>query len=152
MYSADLLYILALWTSKSAMLLVIRRITRRTGKHRISCYIIGGFVLVSIWAVASLFTVAIRCDTSAPWSSRNTNQCSDLVCLLCGVEPVTADQTAVQPMVGYRDHQLVHRGLHPCTCNVHRIRLTNAPHTQIQSPVSIHDSFAVRLSVIRALL
>jgi len=84
-YSADLLYILALWISKEAMILLIRRLTPAR-QHHIACYIIGG--IVSIWALASFFTVAIRCDTLAPWLSRNTDQCSNLFNRWLGIEIV----------------------------------------------------------------
>lgn len=129
------------------MVLLIRRLTPAR-QHHIACHVLAG--LASIWAVASLFTVAIRCNTSAPWLSWNTEQCPDLVCIVLKSKHPRLTRPQVQPLVGDRDHQLDHRGFVLCPDNVYHAQSAYALQDQIQSHVGIHDAFTVGLPIILA--
>ena len=76
-YAADILYILTLWLSKGATILLTERLTR-VRQHRLVCYALGGFV--SLWAMVSVFVIAIRDNKSEPWLDRSTKECPSLVC------------------------------------------------------------------------
>jgi hypothetical protein len=76
LYAADILYIVTLWWSKGATILLTKRLTP-SRQHRYICYALGGFV--TVWAIVSVFLVALRDDISAPWLDRSTEQFSQLV-------------------------------------------------------------------------
>ena len=76
LYAADILYIATLGISKAATIFLIARLTRLKS-HILACHVIAG--LVAAWTVASILTVAIRCNKSSPWLSQNNATCLDLV-------------------------------------------------------------------------
>lgn len=63
-YASDLLFILAIYCSKASAVFLFLRLTPK--KHHVRfCWSI--LVTSTIWAVASLFAVAMRCQLSQPW-------------------------------------------------------------------------------------
>lgn len=76
LYAADVLYIPALAFSKLATLQLITALSPAR-RHKRVCYALCA--VTTLWAVAGVFAVAIRCDLSEPWDALTSQQCPDLV-------------------------------------------------------------------------
>ena len=63
-YTSDLLFILAIYFSKASAVFLFLRLT--PNKHHVMfCW--GIMATSTVWAVASIFAVALRCQLSQPW-------------------------------------------------------------------------------------
>ena len=73
-YASDLLYILAIYFSKLSAVFLFLRLTPNK-QHVRFCYSILG--TSTVWVVAAIFMVAIRCQLSQPWV--NDQHCVNIV-------------------------------------------------------------------------
>lgn len=77
-YASDLLYILAIYFSKVSAVYLFLRLTPNK-QHVRFCYGILG--TSTIWVVASIFMLALRCHLSQPWV--NDEHCVNIVRFFC---------------------------------------------------------------------
>lgn len=73
-YASDLLYILAIYFSKLSAVFLFLRLTPNK-QHIRFCYSILG--TSTVWVVAAIFMVAIRCQLGQPWV--NDQHCVNIV-------------------------------------------------------------------------
>ena len=78
-FTNALLYLTTIYLSKIAATLLFMRLTPDE-KHIKVCH---GVLLVStLWVIASILAMALRCDLSEPWIDATDAQCTGMVCLL----------------------------------------------------------------------
>jgi hypothetical protein len=74
-YAVDLLYIFVLFGSRASVILLIARLQDASWKlqWKVTVAILG------VWAIASLFMIALKCDLHYPWLEYGNVQCTGLV-------------------------------------------------------------------------
>jgi hypothetical protein len=77
-YATDLFYIIILYLSRASIICLLERL-QGLGLKPIWKY---SLAVLSLWFVASVFAVSLKCDLSQPWIEYNA-QCSGLVCTFC---------------------------------------------------------------------
>ncbi|ODA84131.1 hypothetical protein RJ55_02649 [Drechmeria coniospora] len=82
-YAANLVYILAICSSKCSMFLLIARLTRQK-HHLLASHLASG--LTTLWAVISIFVLGFQCSLPQPWNSEDHRLCGDLFVRVAIVE------------------------------------------------------------------
>ncbi|MCJ1396697.1 hypothetical protein MMC18_009589 [Xylographa bjoerkii] len=73
-YAADILYIITLWLTKSSAALLFMRLTP-IGHQVFAAKAV--LAVSTVWAVVSIFMIAMRCQLSTPWTDYD-GQCTNL--------------------------------------------------------------------------
>ncbi|MCJ1436551.1 hypothetical protein MMC27_005930 [Xylographa pallens] len=73
-YADDILYIITLWLTKSSAALLFTRLTP-SRNHVFAAKAV--LAISTVWAVVSIFMIALRCQLSTPWMDYD-GQCSNL--------------------------------------------------------------------------
>ncbi|KAF2436424.1 hypothetical protein EJ08DRAFT_691592 [Tothia fuscella] len=79
-YAADLLFIMTITIAKISSAELVARLTRQK-KHMRACRLVS--FLIIVWGIASVFTIAIGCHPSHPWST--VDRCSNLAASWIGI-------------------------------------------------------------------
>ncbi|MCJ1401744.1 hypothetical protein MMC11_004961 [Xylographa trunciseda] len=74
-YADDILYIITLWLTKSSAALFFMRLTPNR-HHLLTAKSV--LVVSTVWAVVSVFMIALRCQLTTPWMDYD-RQCTNLV-------------------------------------------------------------------------
>lgn len=85
MYSASLLYILSVCTSKLSLAIFVRGLTPVSRDHFLARLV---EITVNIWGVIAIFGTAFQCAVPRTWDFWNGN-CFDLVYILTIFNPFT---------------------------------------------------------------
>ena len=76
-YATDIFYVVILYLSRGSVIFLLERL-QGLGPKPIWLY---SFAALSLWFVASVFAVALKCDVRQPWIEYNVH-CSGLVCAI----------------------------------------------------------------------
>ena len=110
-YAGDILFIVTLCLSKCSVILLLAGLTRDVN-HSTACKVILG--ISAAWGVASVFTLALRCELNHPWLTINAH-CTHLVCYSKRPRSNTSDRPLVLAMAAHSSVQHRYRsslGIH----------------------------------------